>query len=317
MWDLAVREDDYDAVDQMLARYAGAPLSMRIVPAYARRDTVAIVRLREEARNLDARQSQIAAKYLATYLHDFESARELARLDLAPRRNAAIRLGAQTWLAWLEVGQNRWPSANAAFAEAERMEGGGGVRAERALAATLPFIDVPRSDVEAIRRDMEAWSPASETSPAPGLASALRPHLRLYLLSLLSSRLGDTSRALRHARELERLPQPPQSAPVIGGLVATAKADVASRAGRHADVVALLGPANGEVSLELVFVKPFVSARPFTQEHARYLRAEALSALGRTDEALRWIENAFQGSPLELAYRPYVTARRAAWGRSP
>ena len=41
MWDLAVREDDYQAVDGMLRRFSGAPLSYRVVPAYARGDSAA------------------------------------------------------------------------------------------------------------------------------------------------------------------------------------------------------------------------------------------------------------------------------------
>ncbi|MEO5568438.1 MAG: hypothetical protein ABIR92_08100, partial [Gemmatimonadaceae bacterium] len=135
MWDLAVREDDYKAVDSMLARYAAAPLSYRIVPAYARRDSASIARLRNEARALDARQSQIAARYVATFLENMPAAEELARLDLQPRRNAAIRLGAQTFLAWLEVARGSWSRAKLAFAEAERMDGGGVTRQERALAA--------------------------------------------------------------------------------------------------------------------------------------------------------------------------------------
>src|SRR5687767_8978128 len=107
MWDLAVREEDYGAVDAMLGRYARAPLSMRLLPAAARADTSALRRLREEARALDGRQSQIAARYVATFLEDFDSAEELARYDLAPRRTLAIRTGAQSFLAWLEVSRGR------------------------------------------------------------------------------------------------------------------------------------------------------------------------------------------------------------------
>jgi tetratricopeptide (TPR) repeat protein len=83
------------------------------------------------------------------------------------------------------------------------------------------------------------------------------------------------------------------------------------RGRRYAEVLTLLSPANGEVPLELVSVKPFVNTREFTQEHARYLRAEALSALGRNDEARRWLEHGFQGSPWELAYLAPVHDRLA------
>ena len=42
--------------------------------------------------------------------------------------------------------------------------------------------------------------------------------------------------------------------------------------------------------------------REFGQEHARYLRAEALMQLRRYDDALRWYQTSFQGSPAELVY---------------
>src|SRR5438105_3662863 len=195
----------------MLQRYQGAPLSMRALPLYARRDSAGIAKLLEEARVLDARQSQIAARYVATFLHDFGAATELARLDLQPRRNASIRLGAQTFLAWLDVARNDWGAAKLKFDEAEQMDGGSVVGPERALAATLPFIDVPRTDVETVRRSIDGWNTSEPATAAPSLTSTLRPQYRLYLLGLLSSRLGDDRRAATYARDLEKAAVPPEA----------------------------------------------------------------------------------------------------------
>ena len=311
MWDLAVREDDYRAVDAMLRRFTGAPLSFRIVPAYARHDTAAMARLHEEARALDARQSQIAARYVATFLEDFADAEDLARLDLQPRRNAGIRLTAQTFLAWLEMARGRWRAADSAFTAAERMDGGDAVRIEHALAATLPFLHVPESDLAALQRLVEASPPSPEGSAAPSLATSLAPHLRLYVLGLLSSRLDDPRRAERYARELDSLGAPLEARETVAALAATIRADVAWRAGRAADVLKLLSAVNGRIPLELVSVRPFVTTRPFTQEQARFLRAEALSALGRNDEARRWLEHGFQGSPWEMVYLAPIHQRLA------
>ena len=308
MWDLAVREEDYAATDSMLRRFAGAPLSYRILPAYARRDSAAMTRLQAEARLLDARQSQIAARYVATYLQDFTAAESLARLDLQPRRNAGIRLGAQTFLAWLEIARGRWPQARAAFAEAEAMEGGSDVRLERALAATLPSIDVPRSDVAAIHAELSAWTPSPAATGAP-LQRALEPHLRLYLIGLLASRLGEGAQALARAQEMVALPAPGGGAGVVAALAATLRADVALKQREPAQALDHLRAVDGQVPLELVAVRPFVNARQFTGEHASFLRAEALAALGRSAEARRWLGTAFQGSPLEMVYLPAVRQR--------
>ena len=313
MWDLAVREDDYDAVDAMLARYSGAPLSYRVVPAYARDDTAARTRVFEEARNLDARQSQIAGRYVAIHLEDFAAAEQLARLDLQPRRNAAIRLGAQSFLAWLEVGRGRWSEARAAFAAAERMEGGQAARVERALAASLPFTAVPADDLRSIRADVTAWNPSVDPAPsgAPPLANTLRPHLRLYLLGLLAAKLGDHDAADRHAQELERLDELPAARRAVAGLVATVRADVALRRDQATQALRLLESADGHVPLELVQARAFANTREFSQEHARFLRAEALQQLGRDADARRWLETSFQGSPLELVYLAPVKLRLA------
>ena len=44
MWDLAVREEDYDAIDAMLSRFSKAPLSMRNLTAFARGDSATCLR---------------------------------------------------------------------------------------------------------------------------------------------------------------------------------------------------------------------------------------------------------------------------------
>ena len=311
MWDLAVREEDYDAIDAMLSRYGKAPLSMRLLPVFARGDSATRARFVEEATSSDSRQSQISARYVATFLEDFATAESLARLDLAERRRPPIRLGAQLFLAWLELGRGRWSAANAAFERAKRMEGASAVELERGIAASLPFLEVPRSDLEAIRAEVERFDPTVTAEQGGGVAARLRPHLRLYLLGLLSSRLRDDATAARHAEELAALAAPPEAAAVTRGLVQTARADVALRNGRAAEALALLDSVRGEVPLELVQTKVFATVREFGQEHARYLRAEALMALRRHDEALRWYGTSFQGSPAELVYLAPMHLREA------
>lgn len=301
MWDLAVREEDYDAVDAMLSRFAKAPLSMRLLPAFARGDSATRARFVIEATNSDSRQSQISARYVATFLEDLAAAESLARLDLAERRRPPIRLGAQLFLAWLEAARGRWSAANAAFETAKRMEGASGIELERAMAATLPFLQVPAADVGHSRTELERLD-ASAGSASTGLAASLRPHLRLYLLSLLSSRMGDDQSAARYAAGLEALAAPAEAAGVVRSLVQTARADVALRNGKAAEALTLLERVQGEVPLELVYLKVFATAREFGQEHARYLRAEALMELRRYDDALRWYQTSFQGSPAELVY---------------
>ncbi|HUG28468.1 MAG TPA: hypothetical protein VMK53_09240, partial [Gemmatimonadales bacterium] len=75
MWDLAVREEDYEDVAAMLARYIGRPpLSLRLVPAVAQSDSAMVRALLAEGQTLESRQLQIAARYLASYLGNFTMA---------------------------------------------------------------------------------------------------------------------------------------------------------------------------------------------------------------------------------------------------
>jgi tetratricopeptide (TPR) repeat protein len=312
MWDLAVREEDYKGADSMMRRMTAPPLSMRILLTFARGDSASRAAIVKEAGASDSRQSQIAARYVATFLEDFATAKLLAELDLAPRRKPAIRANAQLLLAWLEVARGRWIAAKAAFAQAERMEEVPLVLSQRAIAATLPFLAVPRSDLDSLRREVELWNPGTHVSePALGLAARLYPQLRLYLLGLLSSRLGDHAGALRLAREIERAEGRDEARAVIHALALTIRADVALHSGSAEQAGQALEEVQGEVPLELVSVPLYANVREFTQEHARHLRVLVLRAQQKHREALQWIETSFQGAPSEIAYLAPMHLQRA------
>jgi len=300
MWDLAVREDDYAAAASMVSRMKSPPPSMQILLTFAQGDSAARAAVVERARGLDSHQSQIAARFVATFLRDFAAAESLARLDLQERRSLPIRLRAQTFLAWLELARGHWGASKAAFAAAQRMDETSPLITQRAMAASLPFLAVPRSDLESIRAELAAWNPGAEAAePNAGLAIRLQPHLRLYLLGLLSARLGDQSGAVRFAAEIERAEVPQEARDVIRGLAQTVRADIAAETGR----IAPTGPADqGAIPLELVSVRLFTNAREYTLEHARYLHVLQLRAKAQDNEALRWIETSFQGSPSEMVY---------------
>lgn len=302
MWDLAVREDDYDGIGTMLARYRGPPpLSFRLVPAVARTDRGAVAALLAEARTLESRQLQIAARYAASYLEDLALADSLARLDLAWRERPANRAAAQVLLAGLAAAGGRWTAARDAFRVAESMEGAGMVGIYRALTATLPMLPVPESDLRAIREDIARWGPTARMEGS-GLAVALQPHLRLYLLGLLSSRLGDVAAAERSAAELERLQSPPGAQGTVLSLASTLRADVAWTRGQPQEALAALGGVSQPVPLELIALPRPVHFRIYGQEHARLLRALALAEIGRDVDALAWLRYGFRGSPQEFLF---------------
>ena len=309
MWDLAVREDDYRGAEEMVQRMSRPPLSMRVLLTFASGDTAKRASIVEEARGFDSFQSQIGGRFVATFLEDFAAAESLARLDLAERRRAPIRINAQIFIAWLEVARGRWSAARTAFTDAEAMPEGQSTLYQRAIAASLPFLNTPRADMEAIRAELAGMNPGAESSdPGSPLSVRLQPHLRLYLLALLSSGIGDFTAATRFVSEMERLPVPGEARDVVRGLALTVRADAAIRGGAPAPTLDI---TPGDIPLELVSVPLFANVREFTLEHARLVRVTQLIANGDFTSALQAIETGFQGSPEEFVLLAPLHEQRA------
>jgi tetratricopeptide (TPR) repeat protein len=306
MFDLAVREERWEAADTLIQRkFPGQlPLDVRLLFAFVRKDTAAQRRLRAEAfrvagekgRRFD--QAVEAGSLLASSLEDLERAEEFTRFSTQASLPGRIRAPAHRFLGDLAVAGGRWSAAKTEFAAAGRVGEADSALVRRAMAATLPFLAVPRADLEIIRREVERWQPGSDASaPLPESVRPLAGHLRLYLLGLLSTRLGASADALRFASELDILAVPPESRGVVRSLARTVRADVAARSGRINEGLTLLEDVRGEVPFELIRL-PYLS-----EEHARYLRGRLLYQAGRDEEALRWAETGFAGTPSELHYR--------------
>jgi len=291
MWDLAVREGDYARADSLIRRrYPDPPWSMRAFDAFARGDSAARARILADARQSDGPGVLFAAQWIAQHLQDLATAGQFAHLATAPRHRPGVRATGHRVLAQLELAGGRWRAAAVEFTSAERLGAADSVREGHALAATLPFLAVPRADLEEMRAEIGRWVPDSEAPQRNlPLTAALRPGLRLYLLGLLSSRLGADADALGYAGELERL-EVAEAGTVIRSWAQTVRADIAARRGRLAEGLAVLRSVRGEIPLELI------DQPPYSEEYARYLRAELLYQLGRYDEARRWFETSFQTS---------------------
>jgi tetratricopeptide (TPR) repeat protein len=306
MWDLAVREEDYAEADSLLRRKFTPdklPLGHRALLAVVRRDSAARAQLLEEARRQTSGYP-FAPVAFALYLNDFRAAEEFAQAALASPRPRAMRGTVHQILARLALAQGRWSDAKREFAKAEPTIPS--TKRLQALSATLPFLVVPGSELVALRAELEQWDPTADPlESTPGLVSALGPHLRLYLLGLLSSRLGEETRALGYATELEGVHRPPEAGMLVRDLGRTIRADVAMRRGNPADALELLERVRGEVPPELLAV-PF-----FSEEGSRFLRAELLLRLGRDKEALRWFAHAWEGTPHELVFRAPAHLRQA------
>jgi tetratricopeptide (TPR) repeat protein len=267
-----------------------------------------MIGLLDEGRSLESRQLQIAARYAASYLQNFDLADSLARLDLIWRTRPANRAGAQLLLAGLAAAGGRWSDAQSALRVAETMEGSGNVVAHLAFAATLPHQPVSVAELGTIRDAVAAWDPPSAPIGA-SLAAALQPHLRHYLLGLLSSRMGDWQAAERSAATIDGLSSPAAGQAVARSMAAIVRADVAWMRDRPNDVLQAMDRADDQIPLELVALSRAAHLREFGLEHGRYLRGTALAALDRHAEALTWLRFGLRGAPQEYLYHAPIHLR--------
>ncbi len=306
MFDLAVREERWAAADTLIRRKFpnNLPYDVRVLFAFVHKDTVGQRQLRAEGARTAGEKGRgtdralEAGSLLASYLEDLDRAEEFTRFSTRPSLPAGIRASARRFLGDLYVAGGRWTAAKTEFTAGGRLGHPDSALIGQALAATLPFLAVPKGDIEIIRGEVERWKPGSDVSaPLPQSIRPLTGHLRLYLLGLLSSRLGSGADALRYAGELERMAAPPETRALVRNLGRTIRADVASGAGRTDEALTLLDGVRGEVPFELIWL-PY-----FSEEHARYLRGRLLHQAGRNEEALRLVQSAFAGTPNELHYR--------------
>lgn len=314
MFDLAVREDDWARADTLIRRKfpEKLPYDIRVLFTVSRKDTAGLKLLRDEGRATAGQRGRRrdraveAGMVLASYLEDLERAEEFTRLSTDPSRPERTRAAAHLFLAELGVAGGRWSAVKQELAAVARLGQVDSALIGRALVASLPFLGVPREDVRRIRDEVVRWSPGGDASqPLPEPIRPLAAHLRLYLLGLLSTRLGNAAEGLRLASELETLRAPPEARPVVRSLARTIRADVAAESGRTNEGLTLLADVRGEIPFELLML-PY-----FSEEHARYLRSRLLSAAGRDEEALRLVENGFAGTPGELYYRAPAHLLRA------
>lgn len=282
----------FDTLNTVRFGREGVPFAHTIVLQLRRGGTVLSPAARELARRNDTELFH-AAEDVALFLHELPAAETLLQLGTSPERAVAFRDSSYRRLALVYLAQGRWTEADAALARTSQP----GARLRRALYASLPFAGATRTELEAIRVELERWDPAAEP-PAAGsaLEAALAPHLRQWLLGLVDLRLGAAARAVARAAELERLAVPAAATAVVRSMRQMLRAGAAAQQARLVEALKLLEPVRGAVPASLLRV-PY-----YAEEPARYLRADLLQRLGRDSEALEWLRYGFADTPAELAY---------------
>jgi tetratricopeptide (TPR) repeat protein len=153
---------------------------------------------------------------------------------------------------------------------------------KRAVMWTSPFVPVEPAELEGMRvrlRDL-------------GYDTVYSPITRPYLLGLVALRLGHSAQALAQASQLEshaarQAGEGSSGARILAEYYATIlRAQVAYDEGDAEGAFRLLeqAPTDDWWALRPAYLL-------LSQAHERFLRAQALEALGRDEEALRWYES--------------------------
>ncbi len=153
----------------------------------------------------------------------------------------------------------------------------------------MPFLRTPPTELTRLRDRLRDWDPGPVRLDRPGTDDWsshdwLLPHLRLYLMALLEARLGRSGEALRLAEELRQLDGIPEVRRLAADMALHVRAQVEMDQGLMAE------------ALRLVREESFWESSPWDERFSALLfhaaevklRAEALQAMGRYQEAIRW-----------------------------
>ncbi|MFW6079104.1 MAG: BTAD domain-containing putative transcriptional regulator [Gemmatimonadota bacterium] len=190
----------------------------------------------------------------------------------------------------------------------------------RAMLATLPFGDSPEVEMERLRTRLIAATgvvdgpsagrvrlsrpPATaRTAGSAPRGAAVDPARRLYLLGLLSHRLGDDAATADYIARLDRFRgDEPERGEFAADFARTLRAE---RAESPDEALAILGPPALEPD------SMFSGPMSYPKAYERWLRAESLRELGRTADALDWYGTFPAPTAYDLVYVAPSYQRRA------
>jgi tetratricopeptide (TPR) repeat protein len=190
--------------------------------------------------------------------------------------------------AWVDVARGRWSAADSEFARAAALDTRMGA-VERAWLGAMPPFARDTDWLRQARADLLTWT------PQPGqntqylvdwrLPSWIASHAKVYVLGLLSARLGDSVAASRYAAQLDATREPQDSLGLLHDLALEVRALAAAEREQWQTCLATLERQGlrGQAPVGEDQASPF-NLRAF----GRFLRAEALFHLGRYKESLDW-----------------------------
>jgi tetratricopeptide (TPR) repeat protein len=249
-------------------------------------DTAEVARFMATMRRSSEDLAQPATGFVVFTTGDLVAGRRLWRMLTEPSRSRGVRTHAYVTLAMIEVMTGRWSAAKIELDDAEDLDSATALE-YRALLSLWPLMNVPRSELLVLRNALLRWKAVPGRSDGTGLSAIhgpAHPYMRLYLLGLLSVRLGEHPTALAYATELDRRSARSFDPAFVTDWARTVRAEVSRARGQLHNALAVfdsVGQWTHERS-ELATNSPF-----YAHEYRRFARAGVLFQLGRYQEALR------------------------------
>ncbi len=279
---IAAMQDRFDDVAELVERalavqpHGYLSVTPRITLAFLRDDRAAQDSVMADLERADLHQIFLTAGVVALYGDDRAAAIRAARTLTEPSRPRDQQSIGHELIGWLEITRGRWRAAKRALAAADSLNPIRQLRTSYSFAPITPFLPLDTADLRARHARITRWQ-------ATGTEDSLK---RTYVLGMLQTRLQRPEQALHRAAELDTfaaalsLTGSPGESARARNLSLTVRAQVAMFRQMPEEALRLLD-----------LVEPgahWYSENTMAARNERWLRAEALHALGRYQEALRW-----------------------------
>ena len=216
--------------------------------------------------------------------HHVHEAKEVIRTKTLPDRPRATRVSGHTWIAEMHAARGELEAANEELLVIAELDSAAYLTT-RTHIATLPFLQEQMTDEE--RSDLidqiQRWD-ADAVTEREGfryiMAAEAKPLARDYLLGLLRAAEGNTAEVRDHSARLDEADPLPFARFVGPNTAGAVRAEVERWKGSHETALDQLE------SLELLVHRP--SYRLLESARERFLKAELMAEVGRSEEALSW-----------------------------
>jgi tetratricopeptide (TPR) repeat protein len=282
--------------------------AIRALQAFALDDRRQQDQVLAELERSDGPALAMAFLEVTLYARNLRGAERIAQLLAAPSRPPRVRSYGHVALAHLALARGKWAEARNELEVIVAWDPWTSLE-YRALFSSLSFLPVSQAELSAIRDGLVSLDPTAVPrvdNPAVFIDAHYDLHLllRMYLIALVSARMGEVDRAEQYAGEIAQQKFPTGYKSLAADFARSVRAQIDRVQGKPADALKKLEPILAETKNPLE--SPFVS-----EAYERFTRAELLYELGRYPEALGWYDHLVESSVFEFAYLPLSHLWRA------